>query len=260
MPNKGFTLIELSIVLVIIGLLVGGILAGNALILAAEIRAAVSQKERFDRAAVTFKLKYNCLPGDCYNATSIGFAEGGNGNGLIGWDGTTNHRQEIINLWQHLGAAKLIEGEYAAFGTTGTKNPSLAVRSSGDALWSIHCDENYFGGAAPTLYSDWRANSFLISRYVIPADGDRYSTLKPAIAHTFDAKIDDGYPLTGSVRAYGGDFVALVADECQPIAATGFVDGGGVTSNQCMSNATTPIQYNLVGNLHTCDLVISSSF
>ena len=62
--NKGFTLIELSIVLVIIGLIVGGVLVGQDLIKAAEIRATVSQVEGYNSAVNTFRLKYNGLPGD----------------------------------------------------------------------------------------------------------------------------------------------------------------------------------------------------
>src|SRR3954463_15618522 len=60
----GFTLIELSIVLVIIGLIVGGILVGQDLIKAAEIRATVGQIEKYNSAVNTFRTKYNGIPGD----------------------------------------------------------------------------------------------------------------------------------------------------------------------------------------------------
>src|SRR4051812_42973611 len=79
----GFTLIELSIVLVIVGLLVGGVLTGNDLINAAKIRATVSQQEKFDAAVNTFRGKYDCVPGDCKNATKFGFATDGNGDGQV---------------------------------------------------------------------------------------------------------------------------------------------------------------------------------
>ena len=63
----GFTLIALSLVLVIIGLLVGGILVGRELIRAAELCADISAVDKFDAAVNAFRLKYNCLPGDCHN-------------------------------------------------------------------------------------------------------------------------------------------------------------------------------------------------
>ncbi len=62
--TRGFTLIELSIVLVIIGLLVGGILVGRDLIKSSEIRAQIKQFEEFKTAANAFKTKYGYLPGD----------------------------------------------------------------------------------------------------------------------------------------------------------------------------------------------------
>ena len=62
--NNGFTLIELSIVLVIIGLLIGGILVGQSLIQSAAINATVSQIQQFDASTMAFKSKYKYLPGD----------------------------------------------------------------------------------------------------------------------------------------------------------------------------------------------------
>ena len=66
--KSGFTLVELSIVLVIIGLIIGGVLVGQDLIYAANVRAQITQIEQLETAINTFKVKYNCLPGDCLNA------------------------------------------------------------------------------------------------------------------------------------------------------------------------------------------------
>ena len=89
--QSGFTLIEMSIVLVIIGLIVGGVLVGQDLIRAAAVRAQISQIEKFNTAANTFYGKYGYLPGDICDpdASNFGFmARGswrgqGDGNGLI---------------------------------------------------------------------------------------------------------------------------------------------------------------------------------
>jgi len=64
MQKRGFTLIELSIVLVIIGLIVGGILVGRELIALAQIRSVISEMERYSTAANSFRSKYNAMPGD----------------------------------------------------------------------------------------------------------------------------------------------------------------------------------------------------
>src|ERR1700688_3889289 len=100
LSSSGFTLIELSIVLVIIGLIVGGILVGQDLIKAAEVRAQISQIEKYNQAVNTFRAKFNAIPGDMAVSTAqqfgflVGFActgqQGGrDGNGLIdGFSGT----------------------------------------------------------------------------------------------------------------------------------------------------------------------------
>src|SRR6266852_226786 len=69
--ERGFTLIELSIVLVIIGLIVGGILVGQDLIKAAQLRATITQLERYDATVNTFRTKFNGLPGDLLNGTNF---------------------------------------------------------------------------------------------------------------------------------------------------------------------------------------------
>jgi prepilin-type N-terminal cleavage/methylation domain-containing protein len=89
--NSGFTLIELSIVLVIIGLVIGGVLVGRDLIDTAANRAAIAQIEQYRAATQAFRVKYGGLPGD-YQATKAaqagftsrsGAAGHGDGNMLI---------------------------------------------------------------------------------------------------------------------------------------------------------------------------------
>ena len=124
--KNGFTLIEMSIVLVIIGLLVGGILMGRDLIRAAEIRKTGSELTNLTTAVATFRVKYNCLPGDCPNATDFFGTDvtaarqdssgatgtcNGDGDGLINaWHNVTN--VEAYYAFQQLAMAGLIAGSY----------------------------------------------------------------------------------------------------------------------------------------------------
>jgi prepilin-type N-terminal cleavage/methylation domain-containing protein len=87
--QKGFTLVERAIVLVIIGLIVSGVLVGQDLIKAAELRSTLRQHQEFQLAVNTFIGKYNGIPGDI-NGTKYGLTGGctgtgnlGNGNGLL---------------------------------------------------------------------------------------------------------------------------------------------------------------------------------
>ena len=144
----GFTLIELSIVLVVIGLIVGGIRVGQSLIGAAQVRAQISQIEKYNTAANTFRGKYGYLPGDIKDpdASMFGFLARvqypgeGNGDGVIqGCDQDRNCRfivesgGETALFWEDLSQAGLIEGLFntaAVYGmpiVTLTSTPSISA-------------------------------------------------------------------------------------------------------------------------------------
>ncbi|HEU5046503.1 MAG TPA: prepilin-type N-terminal cleavage/methylation domain-containing protein [Rickettsiales bacterium] len=77
--ENGFTLIEISIVLVIIGLIVGGILTGEDLIKVARVNTIISERTQYLTAAYAFRGKYGAMPGDFSNAVGmIAPAAGGN--------------------------------------------------------------------------------------------------------------------------------------------------------------------------------------
>ena len=90
--SSGFTLLEMSVVLAIIGLITGGILVGADLIRSAGERGQIAQIQKYQSAVNTFKTKYNGqLPGDidARDAAAFGFAARGSnpgqgdGNGII---------------------------------------------------------------------------------------------------------------------------------------------------------------------------------
>ena len=82
--QAAFTLIEVAIALVIIGLLIGGILVGKDLIEISQARKLLTQAEQIELAVRAFKLKYNCIPGDCNQASELGIGPNGdNPNGLV---------------------------------------------------------------------------------------------------------------------------------------------------------------------------------
>jgi prepilin-type N-terminal cleavage/methylation domain-containing protein len=181
--QRGFTLVEIAIVLVIIGLLLGGVLKGQEMITNAKVRNLADQGSAIKAAYFAFQDRYRALPGDYAQATNNinGATANGGGNGQI------NTTQERGLVWQHLAAAGFITGSY----------DGLPV-NAGNAGWtcvSTSCPSNAFGGTlnlgfgseaggtTGTTHELWTGRN-------IPVD---------AIAE-LDRKTDDGVPGTGNFQ------------------------------------------------------------
>src|ERR1700675_1827337 len=111
--TRGFTLIEIAIVLVIIGLLLGGVLKGQELITGARVRNLISQQDGIKAAFFGFQDRYRALPGD-YAAASTninGVSINGDGNGQIQAANAAGTVEAIL-AWNHLSAAGFINGSY----------------------------------------------------------------------------------------------------------------------------------------------------
>lgn len=193
-------------VLVIIGLLVAGVLVGKELVGAAELRKVSSTIEGFETAIFTFRVKYNCLPGDCTNATSfMDVAQNGNGDGRIGnsTDGSTDpaFHYETFLIWRMLALARFIPGDYTGVsGPAGSRDCVLGVscpaapRGGGFSLtyyWSSAGDVDNFPVNPGQLisYAARRESTGALHQAVVP----------PVDALSIDRKLDDSMPGTGRV-------------------------------------------------------------
>jgi prepilin-type N-terminal cleavage/methylation domain-containing protein len=236
--EAGFSLIELAIVLVILGLLVGGIMTGQSLIRAAELRSVTSEFNGFVAATQTFRDKYFALPGDMTNATAFWGAAhatlatckttagtgtqtcNGNGDGFIGFSPTFSEWYETYLFWEHLANAGLIEGAYTGIisgggsfhVTIGTNIPRSRISNAGWTLqsagiaagwWSTLNRDHMFQLGAPTS----SGSSDVWNNGVI---------LKPDDAWNIDTKIDDGKPGTGTVMNFPANSTCTTTD----VAAT----------------------------------------
>jgi prepilin-type N-terminal cleavage/methylation domain-containing protein len=179
--QKGFTLVELAIVLVIIGIILGGVLQGREMINNAKIKRVVSQQKEVVAAIFSYQDRYNLMPGDDntanarWGATDAPVATAANGqiNGTAA--ATINCADATVegcNLWDHLRRAGFIPG---AAGTV--KNLSNA--------YGGQVGVGYYGvGTAPNT-ANW------IQFTNIPAE----------TAQVIDSQNDDNNYLLGSIRA-----------------------------------------------------------
>jgi prepilin-type N-terminal cleavage/methylation domain-containing protein len=178
----GFTLVEIAIVLVIIGLLLGAVLKGQELIEQAKIKRVVNDFNNFSAAILTYQDRYRFLPGDDPNAatrwpTAIGGttpAQNGNGDGYLNgspalWQ--TDH--EVGYVWQHLRAAGLVTGDLSTLVLSRTPEPT-PFRS----FYGVGSNRMGFG-YVPVFCAS------------LPAKA----------AEQVDRQLDDGNPQTGHIRA-----------------------------------------------------------
>ena len=259
-PTSAFSLVELSIVLVILGLLTGGILTGQSLIRAAELRAILTEKDQYISAANTFRTKYLSLPGDLPNATDFwgdtsatnqcksistepahyricnGNADGGINNYLNGAG-----YNERIQFWRHLALAGMIEGSYSG---------ESIMYTTVSSTQTISVMPRYFSETTPLTpssramnmrwYTGW-SNGFVIGSdfsqtFSLPANYQNWllpgisfldgsypsfeSKMSAAEVWGIDKKIDDGIPNQGKVHGYNMSCLNYTAAGFFPVTYT----------------------------------------
>ncbi len=199
--SEGFSLVELAIVLIVIGLIVGGILKGQDLIESARMKSILSQVNDYRVATHTFMDKYDALPGDfdrAQDALEPGLKNGKN-NGIIDGPGL-DAASEAYQYWCHLTTANLIpspgksvEGGTAHFGQ------GLPKSKMGGGFTICHQPQ-------PDMPGHW----LLLGKERGEA-GDG-ALLTPIQAYSLLKKADDPHPGQGHIRARDGRDVS--AGDC----------------------------------------------
>lgn len=190
--QAGFSLIELAVVLIIMGLLIGGILKGRELIESARLKRAVSQLNEYRLAATTFIDKYDALPGDFNKASTLihPSLRNGNGNAIVDGAGLASG-SEALAFWSHLAGAGLI----------GSPGP-LTAQHQGD--FGAGAPESSLGGGFTVETNPHGLSGLWFIMGKKNGDHGDGALLTPAQAMSLDKKMDNGYPTSGKVRAFDG--------------------------------------------------------
>ncbi len=249
MNNKkqaGFTLVEIAIVLVIIGLLLGGILKGQELINSARVRNLADQNSGIQAAYFGFIDRYRQVPGDWLTAGSQGATAaigvtintGGNGNGRI-----DNNLIEGAAVWEQLARAGFLGGGF----TPATAAPADITAYIGNA------PTNAFAGAL-VLTRNLGFSGQAAARLNLHLGPN----VPVSIARELDVKVDDGLPNSGILRmtmdngAPDAEFDALFDDITPTCTATAASVPGTVVAG---AGATLTDIYNIFEDAQDCGQV-----
>jgi prepilin-type N-terminal cleavage/methylation domain-containing protein len=199
--QRGFTLVEMAIVLVIIGLLLGGVLKGQELVVQARVKSIINDFNQTTAAYYTYFDRYRRFPGDDSSAkTRWSVTTNGDGNGLV-QTGTTaavyTTGTENKNLWWHLRLAGIIGGA-----TDATNGILLPINSVGGVTG---IQEGGFGMTETVICTD-----------SIPRN----------LAELIDYAIDDGKADLGIVRGAVGTSGTLGTLGTSSATATGYETAG----------------------------------
>jgi type II secretory pathway pseudopilin PulG len=223
---RGFTLVEMALILLIIGLLVSAVIQGQQLIQGARVRSIISEQQAVATAVLAFQDRYQALPGD-YQQAPLSIAcsppcPAGNGNGRIEDGGPPN---ESIIAWTHLAGAGFLNASFTASSATSTVAPGNTPQNLAGGYLQIAFDDNWGYSTNPARRHNVKTGN----------------NLPVEVLAEVDRKMDDGLPTSGRFQF-------------SPYAADGTAPQWGGSGDRCVTqDASGPATvWNVAGGQANC--------
>jgi len=229
--NRAFSLVELSIVLIIIGLLVAGASSGSKLIASAKRQKIVTYLEERNQDFYTFRVEYDTMPGDLDNATSFfgtttsdGYSDtisNGNGNKYL------DYGESYEVMLAQLRGAGIISGRSAMSNEYFPEFDNVALKVMGAYT------SNWYG---------YKTASDSNAGFIASSPANNYSVYTGAEIYLLERKIDDGLPVSGVIRTRSADTDCLSK-----------IGGGSLPAHSTYTNSN--IEYNTSGTAKDCSFL-----
>lgn len=211
-----FSLLEMAVVILVLGLLIGTVATGQSVLHSSRVRSAMKEMDTYKQAISQFKTKYQATPGDFVGASNIwaGVSNGDGDGRVIVYASSVPTPNEQYLVWQHLSKAHLIDADFTGAAGTSTSGKvageNVPESSLTGAGWELFFNNSYDAGGGRTMsFSTTPYNHMLM----LFEPSEAANVIRAGDALIIDTKMDDGDARTGNIGQIASSGTNWSSDE-----------------------------------------------